>query len=37
MQELLDTLRDGLHWLGDVLLDGLLADFFDWLAQWLFS
>ena len=37
MSELLQLLKDGLHWLGDVLLDGLLADFFAWLSDWLTS
>lgn len=35
MTELLHLLQNGLRWLGDVLLDGLLADFFNWLADWL--
>ena len=37
MTELLDFLHRGLHWLGEVLLDGLLADFFNWLADWLLT
>ncbi|UYZ63708.1 hypothetical protein [Hymenobacter weizhouensis] len=36
MLELLDHLKAGLHWLGNVLFDGLLSDVFDWVAQWLF-
>lgn len=33
MNELFRLLKNALRWLGDVLLDGLLADFFNWLAD----
>lgn len=37
MTELLHLLQNALRWLGEVLLDGLLADFFNWLADWLLT
>ncbi|GGG57331.1 hypothetical protein [Hymenobacter glacieicola] len=36
MVDLLGTLKTFWHWLGSLLLDGLLADFFAWVAEWLF-
>lgn len=37
MINLLSALKAFWHWLGSLLLDGLLADLFAWLADWLFS
>ncbi|AHJ96982.1 hypothetical protein Hsw_1387 [Hymenobacter swuensis DY53] len=37
MAELFQYLKDGLRWLGDLLLDGLLADLFAWLSDWFSS
>lgn len=37
MRELLQLLKDGVHWLGELLLDGLLADFLAWLSEWFLS
>lgn len=34
---LLDDLKEFWRWLGTLLLDGLLADLFAWLSDWLFS
>ena len=37
MTEFLNILHKALHWLGEALVDGLLADFFNWLADWLLT
>lgn len=37
MTGLLNYFKEFWHWLGALLLDGLLADLFAWLSDWLFS